>query len=258
MSLARALTKRYRSHASTSANPMPGRAISTRKADRSVDRTQISLPIELLSTTNVLAYDAPDIHSLHSSSASSTGSFGDSDSSRGVFSSSSSISSPDVSRESSPVEPNHLSMYFPPSKLGRASAGSQASISGDVDVPAVPTRALSHTKQSHQAIATKRSQSQVRHAPPSLPSPVVTVRSSIDLFGGPTDSNHPFGAELAQVSELAEEFGAREATVWDAEEQYLIEHGLQKWGVQDYLDEIAALFGGVFDDTPFPMGEGWI
>lgn len=64
------------------------------------------------------------------------------------------------------------------------------------------------------------------------------ARSSIDMFSGSPEPDHPFGAELAQVNELAEEIHANEVTVLDEEEQYLIENGLCKFTVDDYLGEI--------------------
>ena len=78
------------------------------------------------------------------------------------------------------------------------------------------------------------------------------------MFSAKPEAGHPFGAELAQVNELAEEFGGRDVTIWDEEEQFLVENGLQKFGAEDYILEIQGLFGGVFDDKPFPMSTGWI
>lgn len=78
------------------------------------------------------------------------------------------------------------------------------------------------------------------------------------MFSGKPEANHPFGAELAQVNELVEVFGAKDVTIWDEEEQFLTEHGLQKFGAEDYVMEIQGLFGGVFDDCAFPMSAGWI
>ncbi|MCJ1252708.1 hypothetical protein MMC24_000514 [Lignoscripta atroalba] len=254
MSLARAFTKRYKS----SAGNAPTRAMSTRNCAGTIDRSQISLPVELLSTTNVLAYDAPDIHK---SSASSTNSYSDSDSSP-VFSSSSRDTTPDTSSaESSPTsaEPNHLSRYF--QGPGRASSTEdphrRSNASSDGDVPAIPSRALSHTKKSHQAIARKRSMSRMTPPPSIFPSSAST-RGSVEIFSIKPEANHPFGAELEQVNELAEEFAAKEVTLWDEEEQFLIENGLHKYGVEDYVMEIEPLFGGAFEDVPFPMSTGWI
>ena len=263
MSLARALTKRYKQH-DTELPSTPARAASTRKFDGRIDRSKISLPIELISTTNVLAYDAPDLynHDIQVSSASSVNSYRDSDSSPSLHSSSS-ISSPETSSiESSPTspEPNHLSSYFLPSGNTRFSAGShRQSSSTNADAPAIPSRALSHTKKTHQALARKRSSSQIRsQQPPNSLQTNVIARSSLDMFSCKPEANHPFGAELAQVNELAEEYGQKDVTVWDEEEQYLVSNGFQKFGVEDYVTEIQELFGGVFDDRSFPMAAGWI
>ncbi|MCJ1411584.1 hypothetical protein MMC19_005674 [Ptychographa xylographoides] len=263
MSLARALTKRYRSQETKDAAlHTPGRAASTRKFNQHFDRTQISLPIELISTTNVLVFDAPDLHELHNlSSASSATSFDDSSSSHAA-SSSSSISAPDSpSREASPVtaEPNHLSTYFAVPSAARSSMDHKhkSTLSTDSDAPAIPSRALSHTKKTHQALAHKRSMSRVR-SPRQSTDHSSALRSSLEMFSSKPEANHPFGAELTQVNELAEEFGVHNVTVRDDEEQFLIENGLQKFTVDDYVDEIQGLFGGVFDDRSFPMSAGWI
>ena len=68
---------------------------------------------------------------------------------------------------------------------------------------------------------------------------------------------HPFGRELEQVDEVAEEFGVRDS-LYEEEEQLLREKGLMKFGVQDYLSEIEDLFGGVFEDMLLPMAPAWI
>lgn len=81
-------------------------------------------------------------------------------------------------------------------------------------------------------------------------------RSSIDIFEGRTDSDHPFGKELAQVNEVAEEFGA--AAFLEEEEQELRSQGLMKFSVNDYLDEISGLYGGVFDGKLGHLSKPWI
>lgn len=69
-------------------------------------------------------------------------------------------------------------------------------------------------------------------------------------------SPHPFGKELEQVDEVAEEFGVRD-TVLEEEEQFLRENGLFKFGVEEYLVEIEGLFWGVFQENMF-MNSSWI
>ena len=63
--------------------------------------------------------------------------------------------------------------------------------------------------------------------------------------------------ELAQVNEVAEEFGLV-STNLIKEEQDLISRGLRKFGVQEYLEEIQGLYGGVFEDRLGPMANPWI
>ncbi len=42
------------------------------------------------------------------------------------------------------------------------------------------------------------------------------------------------------------------------EEQDLISRGLRKFTVEDYLDEIQGLYGGVFENKLGPMANPWI
>ena len=75
-----------------------------------------------------------------------------------------------------------------------------------------------------------------------------TIRNSADMFSPQPDDNHPFGRELAQVNEVAEEFGAVK-TVLHEEEQELLSKGLCKFSVDDYISEIVGLYGGgVFEN----------
>lgn len=188
------------------------------------------------------------------SSASSTRSYEDSDRSPS-FSSASDASTAATSRDNSPITsfaPSHLSNTY----QSRTSVDSrQSNSSSDADAPAIPSRALSHTKKTHQILARTRSKSQLPHQGTVLPP--TSVRTSLDMFSGKSDA-HPFGAELAQVNELAEEFGSKATRIYDEEEQFLIENGLQKFGAEDYMMEIQGYFGGVFDDRSFPMTAGWI
>ena len=70
----------------------------------------------------------------------------------------------------------------------------------------------------------------------------------------PSINQHPFGAELAQVAEMTEQMGMN---VRDAEEEFMISHGLQKFRARDYEDEIWQDVGNVFEDA-LPMNAGWI
>jgi len=254
MSLARAFTSARRNkHADAGPpSPMPNRSFSARRA--SGQKIKISAPVELISTTNMLSFTAPTIGSMSNSSSSS----GDeSDSSRPRSPTTySPATSPDASMAASPPEspePNHLSAYFP-SRSNTGGHHSQKSRTIISDKPAVPQRALSHTASSH-SLARKRSMSKM--APPSSihMAPPLSARSSAGMFS--PQGEHPFGAELEQVNELAEEFGIS-ADVWDEEEQLLREKGLRKFRAEDYMLEIQGLWGGVFEDKLISTGPGWI
>jgi hypothetical protein len=247
MELARAFTKRHKRP--DIAVMTPARAASVKNHNGPIQRSLISPPVELLSTTNVLAYNAPDIYSDNSDS-----SLGSLTSSRATTPDTSSIEcSP------SPVEENHLSSFFrsPGQPLSKIGSPRQSNVSSEADALMVPTRALSHTKKSHQAVARKRSTLKSVPPPTNLPSPT-KASTSIDMFLDKPDVGHPFGAELTKVNELAEEIGAREVLILDEEEQYLFSHGLCKFGVQDYLDEIHELLGGSFANPFGPLNAGWI
>lgn len=78
------------------------------------------------------------------------------------------------------------------------------------------------------------------------------------MFSNKVEVNHPFGPELEQVNELAEEIGARDIMILDEEEQYLMSQGFFKFGVEEYMEEIQGLFGGSLGNPFSPFGAGWI
>lgn len=60
---------------------------------------------------------------------------------------------------------------------------------------------------------------------------------------------HPFGHELAQVTELAEEYhGNGRLDVIDEEQQYLNNRGLHKFSADDYLNAVQGLSTTFFPD----------
>lgn len=71
---------------------------------------------------------------------------------------------------------------------------------------------------------------------------------------------HPFGNELAQVSELAEEYGISQEkmAVVDEEEQELVSRGLFKFRAEDYMHEIHGLFMSAFSESRPAMATMWI
>jgi hypothetical protein len=199
MSLSRAFTTRRSRGGSDSTPEMPKRSLTAKHSFSGTIRHKISAPIELISTTNMLSYNAPDIFPSNSSSTSSNS---EDDSDRSPSSSSTPLTSPDTSsiESSSPTspEPNHLSCYF--------GAPSRQSASSD-DAPTIPTRAPSHTKKQSEIIARKRSITRLSGSTGSrreTQHSTSTARSSINMFSSHVDTadhqqSHPFGKELAQV-----------------------------------------------------------
>ncbi|KAH8803110.1 hypothetical protein F5884DRAFT_681992 [Xylogone sp. PMI_703] len=253
MSLARAFTKRGAKKSDISA-PSPQRSGLAPKHSFSVGnlRSKISAPVELLSTTNMLSYNAPDLFPSNASA--------NSDSESATTASSTPPTSPDTSsiEESSPttVEPNHLS-----GASTRQSASSSIS-SIDPSAPVVPQRAPSHTKKSHEVMSRKLSMSRMSAQKNSIS----TTRSSLLMFSSNVDTiaeqqpPHPFGNELAKVSEIAEEFGVKDKMqVIDQEEQEMISRGLFKFCAEDYIKEIQGLFVSAFQDAkPSRSAAMWI
>ncbi|OAX83942.1 hypothetical protein ACJ72_01683, partial [Emergomyces africanus] len=195
-SLTRAFTKRHQKPVVVSA-PMPYREGQQKFAAGTIKRKEISLPVQLVSTTNLLAYNAPDLPksksnnnkslqshqspepkksaaspAISSSSSFLSGSDSDLTNLSSASSSSSSIpspshssgtpiTSPDLSAgEVSPngPEPNHLSTYFDPPKRSKTHHYARSSTSSSISqTPKLPHRSLSHTKRSHQELARQRS-----------------------------------------------------------------------------------------------------
>ncbi|TKX23328.1 hypothetical protein C1H76_4395 [Elsinoe australis] len=293
MSLARALTTRRKVEEPAASPSYIGRAASQRAPNaRPIKRSEISLPVALISTTNMLSYEAPDIidaphvsnmggryfssdNSVGSSSPSVSGE--DSDLSGSIHShdtdaTSVDMSSPDLS------EPNHLSEYFKSSGTHRSTKSTTSSRmshstthshssrpSMDSNSPRVPSRAPTHSKNAHM-LSHKRSVQRMA----TIPSETHT-RDSFDMFNVNAMNkpapppvfapvNHPFGNELAQLNEAAEEFGhaVRNAEA-DADSQVMRSKGLVRFCANDYMDEISSLYLTVFEeDMPTYQPMVWI
>ncbi|KAF4973893.1 hypothetical protein FZEAL_9150 [Fusarium zealandicum] len=255
----------------------PHRSNSARDRQHPILRHKISAPIQLVHTTNMLSYNAPDIpQSLRSKS--SLRSVEDSE----VPSTAESTppTSPDVSpvKECPGPEPNHLSTYFmfsdKPSVMPKI-----------VEAPIIPKRSPSHTKQnSYDAIARHRSASRLskdsEHSVStkasfnfSRSSSTSTQASSASLTSAgqtqkPTPApvaapapppsfhqrtlkdSHPFGQELAQVTELAEEYGAKSNNKDDDEDsEYFKSQGLVRFTAEDYLSDVQSLLSSFFPEV---------
>ncbi|KAI1834071.1 hypothetical protein DTO006G1_7678 [Penicillium roqueforti] len=253
--LTRAFTRRNKRPEVSAPMPYRGEG-NLRLNSASIKRSNISGPVQLLSTTNMLAHNAPDIspgYSAGSSSASSLGSRDDSDNAFSPQSYASSVSSPDVSPHgSSPIDANPLASYFPKHTASVTSHPRSSTSSSNTDAPMVPKRALSHTKRSHQELAHKRSVSRMSPPPLNAARTTPTIRASQEFFQA---EPHPFGKELEQVNEVVEDFCG--LNMHDDEERILYAKGLKKFSVEDYLVEVEELYGSIFEDTRGPMTTSW-
>ncbi|WYZ42907.1 hypothetical protein EsH8_VI_000606 [Colletotrichum jinshuiense] len=251
-----------------------------------VIRHKISAPMELVHTTNMLSYSAPDIRPRTSSSNSSSKSSSKSseeDSEGANTAASSPPTSPDVAPHELPSgEPNHLSCYF-------VAPGQAINSSAIPEVPAIPKRAPSHTKQaSFDAMSRQRSLSSMSKASDRTVSTKSSMTFSSRASSGSSAAStmshnsvgvspknappmptpafqhrqqprqekpiepHPFGRELAQVTEIAEEFGVQDNVMYE-EEQALKAEGLCKFNAEDYLSEVQSLFASFFNDGHAPQ-----
>lgn len=259
MSLVRSFTKRARAHTRGTEEPSLPRSCNVRYTPGTINRAKISLPTELISTTNVHALNAPDIRKI-SADLSSTKSSADSVLSENDFSSidkgflsADNSSSTDLS-PITPITPFSEMMQDPTTKDFFSSnpvIASTASTPSTEPVPAIPSRAPSHSKKAHVELNRQRSFQRSMSPPPTnIAEPAQTnVRDTRDMFSQKVSepSSHPFSRELAKVEEVAERFGATTA-ILDDEENEMMAKGLQKFSVDDYLAEITGLTGGVYDD----------
>ncbi|GJC87015.1 hypothetical protein ColLi_09853 [Colletotrichum liriopes] len=260
-----------------------------------VIRHKISAPMELVHTTNMLSYNAPDIRSRTGTDASSNSSrkSSEEDSESAKSAASSPPTSPDVAPQELSKEPNHLSCYF----VAPGSATNPSTIPEIPAIPTIPKRAPSHTKQaSYDAVARQRSLSQMSKASdktisskasmtfssrassgssaastmshhsvapalktPVPPMPTPAFQHQQSRQEKPAES-HPFGRELAQVTEIAEEFGIKDDVMYE-EERALKAEGLCKFAADDYLSEVQSIFSSFFADSHAPqrsVAAAWI
>ncbi|KAK7540539.1 uncharacterized protein J3D65DRAFT_549696 [Phyllosticta citribraziliensis] len=288
--LSRSLTTR-RAKKADRVNSPPARAFSVRKPTGSSERVKISGPVNLISTTNMLSYHAPDILppgvrqatiDTYSSNA-STRSTDESDHSS-TSSRSRQVSTDASSLESAPTSPeSHQARGFfdPPPRADRAKAlhrsasTTSLSLAGAQETipeitPELPQRARSHSKEAHEIMARKRS---VRSGqPPSVShsrnGSRHEQRSSMDMFkhghsSSDVDPSHPFGRELEQLNEVVEELGTTMRDVaLDEDTRHMREKGLARFCAADYLAEIAPLAARTYktkvSTAPTPMNTTWI
>ena len=291
MSIARSFTKRMKrpgNDAPSSPAQLPTRSLSVRNAGLTIDRSKISAPVALVSTTNMLSYNAPDIVPVKTpmSSSISTHSADDSDHSLSTRSRASSQASRETLTDASSVSssspttpaPNHLSGYFAAAanngKTVRKSSSSgnvrRSASSGNLQqlreqveeepaIPAIPERALSHSKRAHERLAQKRSLQNIPRSSTTRSSR--ENRASIDMFNSSIkeEEAHPFGKELEQLNEIAEEFNGvvRDAEM-EADLAVIRERNLAVFCAADYLAEIQPLFNMRFGNIAQPAPMAWI
>ena len=283
MSLARAFTTRRvrMSNELAEASKAPQRSNTTTKGATSL-RQKISAPVQLVHTTNMLSYNAPDLPrtkrsvSLHRKS--------DDDNASQTTQDSTPPTSPDIEhgqRGSSP-DGSHSSSYF--AATGKRAYTPLPEVIAENAVPELPQRSPSHKKKSSQEILARQrstrlsrdshqsaASSQNSHTfsrsasvstvassasrsslsgphkltvplSPSTPPPMPAMPAMPLLDRTFRKEAHPFGQELAQVTELVEEFGARDGVpVMSEDDQYMMEHGLVKLNASDYLGEVHGL-----------------
>lgn len=197
--------------------------------------------------------------------------------------------------------PNHLSGYFgnpqPPTSNKLRKSASTTSLKKVKEepveeVPALPARALSHSKRAHERMAAKRSMTvtgrpgsrssagsssaRSRSTHERKPSIGREQRSSIEMFRDmqnfqppPTQpaqpkqreqhSSHPFGRELQQLNEIVEEFGGvvRDAET-EADLNAMRKRNLAAFCAADYLSEIRPLFSTRFGIPQQAAPMAWI
>lgn len=286
-SLSRAFTSRRirMSNDLSDSSKMPQRS-NTTKAPQNL-RHKISAPMQLVHTTNMLSYNAPDLP--RTTRSNSTNSKSDEDSDVPYTAHSTPPTSPDVSPgEALSVQPNHLSTYFvAPGKPFTAAATVK------LEAPVIPKRSPSHTKKnSYDAIARQRSISRMskdsdhslstkasstfsrssststtasltsrasasrlqKQAVPPMPATMLVAPpppAPITMHQQLTQNDpHPFGQELAQVTELAEEYGVKgHMKSLDDDDEYLETRGLAKWSPSEYLSEIQSLTASFFPES---------
>ncbi|KAL6858375.1 hypothetical protein J3F83DRAFT_355426 [Trichoderma novae-zelandiae] len=297
MSLSRAFTTRklkLGSDGGDSKNPQRSHTL----------RHKISGPVQLVHTTNMLSYNAPDLPRSGSGRATSAksgkSSLDDSDSLATIE------STPPTSPDVAPGEhmlsprPNHLSGY------SKNSARPAPAEPEPAPAPVIPPRSPTHTKKnSIDAVARSRSVSRTsrdtdlsaasRNLQALSRTPSLSARSSANstssrplrsprspaapmdptafaapmapkLPAAPTplsvqpsmaphhtakDSN-PFGAELAQVTELAEEYGSASQLELVEDTDYIRSKGLVRLRPDDYLSMIQGLSSIFFSEPNHP------
>lgn len=87
--------------------------------------------------------------------------------------------------------------------------------------------------------------------------PIKEQRSSADLFSAKAENAYPFGRELEQLDEVAEEFnGAVRDVAREADVAIMKKKNLAKLCAADYIADITPLFVRCFDVRMVAVGGG--
>lgn len=162
-------------------------------------------------------------------------------------STSTSVSSGHVSRHKSKI-----SAPTTPITTSVAPSASYSPASTPPARPQPPSQSLHQLQHQHH----QHSQSQQQHPHPHQLQHQPYQQHRKDF----SEAQHPFGPELAQVSEIAEEYGVKEhvASELDLEEQEMLSRGLLKFSADEYLCEVRGLFASLMIPPPRPVAAAWI
>jgi len=160
-----------------------------------------------------------------------------------------------------------LSCYFKPAVDTQSKSLSQSPPSSarpSLDTPSLPQRVPSHSKKAHENIHRKRSIQRMMSPPATSRDFNRDTRSSTEIFS-PTKASFieapkesPFGRELAQLDEVAEELGhvVRDAEA-DADISVMKSRGLAYFAASDYMSDIQDLIYATFAPETQDFA-GWI
>jgi hypothetical protein len=250
MSLGRSITKKTSKYGFGSSSSS---SEEKRLRRNSVSKAAISGPVELTSTTNPIAYTAPSLRNSlsHGSISSSNSSSGGSPISPGGPLSPISGDESDHSENFS-MPANHLSSYFTSSDVAAIARNNSIRGGGSLKKTASIGGGGGRPRNSSNPPPVSRNSGYSSFNPTQQP-----PKELHSLHSRTFSAAHPFGAELAQVQEMAEEIAGMK--VGDAEEQFMLSRGLMRFRAQDYEQEIWNGMGGVFEDElPDFAGAGWI
>ncbi|KAK3062456.1 hypothetical protein LTR53_019356, partial [Teratosphaeriaceae sp. CCFEE 6253] len=122
-------------------------------------------------------------------------------------------------------------------------------------------RVPSHSKKAHERLHSQRSIQRVMSPPPTT---ALESRNSVEIFSPTTawfveaQTENPFGRELAQLDEVAEEFGQVVHDVETADDIAVMQtRGFACYSASDYMSEIQDTIYGTFTE-PTQDVAGWI